>query len=434
MKFKDKLLMAIDNIWRRKLIFLINTILGIVAITLLAMVVHMYNRTTYTNKEINRITVLSEDEIYFLSLKTFNFKENENLINRVLDFYEEIKNIETVNWFGTYAIDDFFLDNKIEGLEEIYKKYSSVSDSMFSMYQLLPIPIAVYEDKGINRISMNIEELDITGVKTDSDISELNITDEYIEVLVGSELKEYFEKGKIYSYHQSDEKVSIKVVGYLQEDSIFYKENVLGGAPVYICLDGYMVFPEKYNYELDVYGSAITNNAMIYSHDSDIKNKIEILSHKYNINVDLNSLEGIMKDTLKENVMYQNIKLLVIFIFILTVIAYSASGIVGILTRKNEVGIFYSCGLSTQNIISTIAIENIIQLIIVYVISALFIYTKFLESNASTLSALGTEKDIFIRYDSIILLAVVFSILMVVTIFPAIILRMMPIGSMVNDN
>lgn len=108
MKFKDKLLMAIDNIWRRKLIFLINTILGIVAITLLAMVVHMYNRTTYTNKEINRITVLSEDEIYFLSLKTFNFKENENLINRVLDFYEEIKNIETVNWFGTYAIDDFF--------------------------------------------------------------------------------------------------------------------------------------------------------------------------------------------------------------------------------------------------------------------------------------------------------------------------------------
>ena len=185
MKIKDKLMISFDNIWRRKLIFAINTMLGIVAIVLLGMVLHMYNKTTYTNNEVSRLTVLDEDKIYLLSLGTSNFEENKTLRNRVIRLFEKINDCEAVEWSGTYIVDSFCIEEKRIGLEEIYKEYSPTGDRLGGM-----IYIDTYEDMQINRISMNISMLSATGVETPINVQNLRVTDEYIEGLVGSKLKD----------------------------------------------------------------------------------------------------------------------------------------------------------------------------------------------------------------------------------------------------
>lgn len=170
MKITDKILMSIDNIWKRKFIFLINTILGIISIVLIGMVLHMYNKTTYANKEINGITELSEDEIYVLSINTINYEEDKSLKNRVIGLLDAINNMDNVKWCGTYVVDTLYFDEKRDGLEEIYNEYNPEGN----MYRSL-MYLEDYVNKAVNRISMNIEELSATGIKLPDNIESIAV-------------------------------------------------------------------------------------------------------------------------------------------------------------------------------------------------------------------------------------------------------------------
>ena len=429
MKIKDKLMISFDNIWRRKLIFAINTMLGIVAIVLLGMVLHMYNKTTYTNNEVSRLTVLDEDKIYLLSLGTSNFEENKTLRNRVIRLFEKINDCEAVEWSGTYIVDSFCIEEKRIGLEEIYKEYSPTGDRLGGM-----IYIDTYEDMQINRISMNISMLSATGVETPINVHNLKVTDEYIEVLVGSKLKDFYEIGKVYTYQKLDEEISIKIMGYLEEQSYFYQTDMLTSPPVSICLDGFIVFPEQYQYSEDILDTEFIYSMLIYSRNDNIEQELKTMAAEYNISIQLKSLEETMETTLEKDKDYQNVKLLMIVVFILTVIAYSTASIVGIIIRKNEIGIFYSCGFTTGNVIGMVAIENIIQLILVGVISLYVVYSKFIVENTYVQKTLDVETDIFFRYDIVAILSIILLVFVIVTVVPTMVLRRITVNSMIKDN
>lgn len=430
MKIIDKILMSIDSIWKRKFIFLINTILGIISIVLLGMVLHMYNKTTYVNKEIDRITEISEDEIYLLSINTINFEEDKSLKNRVVGLLDAINNMDSVKWCGTYVVDTLYFDEKREGLEEIYKEYNPEGD----MYRSL-IYLDDYVNKAVNRISMNIEELSATGVKLPDNIESLDVTKDYIEVLVGEKLSDYFNVGEIYTYHQLDENISIKIMGYLPLNSYFYQSDFLSSTTGKISLDGYMIFPEQYNYSTDNYMCNIYfDDILLYSDDDNIKKEVETIGQEFNVSVNVTSLEKSMDLILEANSDYQNVKLLMIVIFLLTIIAYATSGIVSILIKKNQIGIYYSCGFTTRNIISNVAIENIIQMILVYVISAYLIYTKFIVENVHIEKELIIEKDIFVKYDATVILIIVLFMFVIMTAIPAIILKRIQVNRLISDN
>lgn len=430
MKITDKILMSIDNIWKRKFIFLINTILGIISIVLIGIVLHMYNKTTYANKEINGITELSEDEIYVLSINTINYEEDKSLKNRVIGLLDAINNMDSVKWCGTYVVDTLYFDEKRDGLEEIYNEYNPEGN----MYRSL-MYLEDYVNKAVNRISMNIEELSTTGVKLPDNIESIAVKKDYIEVLVGDELRDYFKVGEIYTYHQLDESISIKVMGYLPQNSYFYQSDFLASTTGKLSLDGYIIFPEQYKYSTDDYMCNVYfDNVLLYSDDDNIKKEIEAIGQEYNVSVEATSLGKAMDLILEENTDYQNVKLLMIVIFLLTIIAYATSGIVSILIKKNQIGIYYSCGFTTKNIISNVAIENIIQMLVVYCISLYLIYTKFIVENVYIEKELVIEKDIFIRYDAAFILAIVLFVFVIMTVTPSIILKRIQVSRMIGDN
>lgn len=430
MKITDKILMSVDNIWRKKIIFLINTILGIISIVLIGMVLHMYNKTTYANKEISEITELSEDEIYLLSINTINYEEDKSLKNRVISLLDAINNMDGIKWCGTYVVDTLYLDEKRDGLEEIYNEYNPEGNLYRSF-----VYMEDYVNRAVNRISVNIEELSTTGVRLPDNIESINVKKDYIEVLVGEKLRDYFKEGEIYTYHQLDENISIKIMGYLPPNSYFYQSDFLSSTTGKILLDGYIIFPEQYKYSTDDYMCNVYfDNVLLYSDDDNIKKEIETIGQEYNISVVTTSLGRAMDLILEENADYQNIKLLMIVIFLLTIIAYAASGIVSMLIKKNQVGIYYSCGFTTKNIIGNVAIENIIQMLLVYCISAYLIYTKFIVANAHIEKELAIEKDIFIKYDAPIILVIVLFVFVIMTVIPSIILKHIQVSRLIGEN
>ena len=172
----------------------------------------------------------------------------------------------------------------------------------------------------------------------------------------------------------------------------------------------------------------------MYSDDDNIKKEVETIGQEFNVSVNVTSLEKSMDLILEANSDYQNVKLLMIVIFLLTIIAYATSGIVSILIKKNQIGIYYSCGFTTRNIISNVAIENIIQMILVYVISAYLIYTKFIVENVHIEKELIIEKDIFVKYDATVILIIVLFMFVIMTAIPAIILKRIQVNRLISDN
>ena len=338
--------------------------------------------------------------------------------------------MDSVKWCGTYVVDTIYFDEKRDGLEEIYNEYNPEGN----MYRSL-MYLEDYVNKAVNRISMNIEELSTTGVRLPDNIESIAVKKDYIEVLVGDELRDYFQVGEIYTYHQLDESISIKVMGYLPQNSYFYQSDFLASTTGKLSLDGYIIFPEQYKYSTDDYMCNVYfDNVLLYSDDDNIKKEIEAIGQEYNVSVEAASLGKAMDLILEENTDYQNVKLLMIVIFLLTIIAYATSGIVSILIKKNQIGIYYSCGFTTKNIISNVAIENIIQMLVVYCISLYLIYTKFIVENVYIEKELAIEKDIFIRYDAAFILAIVLFVFVIMTVTPSIILKRIQVSRMIGDN
>lgn len=91
---------------------------------------------------------------------------------------------------------------------------------------------------------------------------------------MGDELRDYFKVGEIYTYHQLDESISIKVMGYLPQNSYFYQSDFLDSTTGKLSLDGYIIFPEQYKYSTDDYMCNIYfDNVLLYSDDDNIKKR-----------------------------------------------------------------------------------------------------------------------------------------------------------------
>lgn len=80
------------------------------------------------------------------------------------------------------------------------------------------------------------------------------------------------------------------------------------------------------------------------------------------------------------------------------------------------------------------AIENIIQMLVVYCISLYLIYTKFIVENVHIEKELVIEKDIFVRYDAAFILVVVLFVFVIMTVTPSVILKRIQVSRMIGDN
>ena len=81
-----------------------------------------------------------------------------------------------------------------------------------------------------------------------------------------------------------------------------------------------------------------------------------------------------------------------------------------------------------------VAIENIIQLILVGVISLYVVYCKFIVENTYVQKTLDVETDIFFKYDIAAILSVILLVFVIVTVVPTMVLRRIAVNSMIKDN
>lgn len=434
MKLKDKLLIAFDRIWRRKIIFFINVVLGVISITLLGMVAHMYNKTTYLEKEINRITEVNSDDLLTISINNWNL-EDKTLKERIVRFLEDIDGLDSVEWSGTYIIEEKSLSYDIDGLGEIYKKYRQFGD--YQMVSNLMDLDTFYGDRYFNTLSVDIKELKATGVILPDNIEVLEANDEYIQVLVGSELSDKFIVGNEYvignEYIEGASK-KIKVIGSLETDSLFYGTSLFGNPKGSICLDGYMIFPEIYDYDEIASATACNDSVLAYKLNQSANNDIKKAAALNGLYVDVYTLNERLEAVLKEDDTYKDMRLLMCIMLLLSLIAFSAAGIVSIITHKNEIGVYYSCGFSTLNISGIIIIENILQLGLSLIMAIFLLYENIVNISISDSITKSITSDIFIRYDICLVLLSVIMVFVFVTIIPILILGKIPISDMVGDN
>ena len=434
MKLKDKLLIAFDRIWRRKIIFFINVVLGVISITLLGMVAHMYNKTTYLEKEINRITEVNSDDLLTISINNWNL-EDKTLKSRIVNFLEDIDDLDSIEWSGTYIIEEKPLSYDIDGLGEIYKNYRQFGDDQM-LSNLMDFD-TLYGDRYLNTLSVDIRELKATGVVLPDDIEVLEAGDKYIQVLVGSELSDKFIVGNEYvignEYVLGDTK-KIKVVGSLETGSLFYGTSLLANPKGSICLDGYMIFPEVYDYDEVVSATACNNSILAYKLNQNASEDIKKVAALNGIYVEVYTLNERLEAVLKEDDTYKDMRLLMYIMLLLSLIAFSAAGIVSIITHKNEIGVYYSCGFSTLNISGIIIIENILQLGLSLIMAIFLLYENIVNISISDSITKSITSDIFIRYDIGLVLLSVIMVFVFVTVIPILVLGKIPVSDMIGDN
>lgn len=428
MKLRDKLLISFDRIWRRKIIFLINVVLGIISITLLGMVAHMYNKTTYLEKEINRITEVNSDDLLTVSINNWNL-EDKTLKSRIIKFLEDIDDLASIKWSGTYIIDEKSLPYDIDGLCEIYKKYRQFGEE--ETLSILMDLDTLYGDRYFNTLSVDIRELKATGVILPDDIEVLEATDEYIQVLVGSELSDKFIIGNEYVIGDSKK---IKVVGGLESGSRFYGTSLFENPKGSICLDGYMIFPEVYDYDEIVSSTACNNSILAYKLNQNASEEIKKAAALNGLYVEVYTLNDRLEAVLKEDDTYKDMRLLMYIMLLLSLVAFSTAGIVSIITNKNEIGIYYSCGFSTLNISGIIIIENILQLGLSMIVSVFLLYENIVNIGILDSITKSISFDIFIRYDMVLVLLSVIIVFILVTIIPVLALKKIPVSNMIGDN
>lgn len=427
MKISDRILMAMVRMWNRKWLVTITIILGIFTIGLMGTTIHIYNEVTYREKEIARITKVDDERLLYVKIFNMN-SEDKTLNTRIINFVRNINSIESLTWASSFIIQDSTITEKIDGLEKIYKEYNE-SGVIKGFENIFSNELLDEYNKSINTISINASALEATGIEIPVELSDLKITEEYIPVLVGYELGKIMPVGNSYILYSGKK---IKVVGVLEEKSEYYCSSISSGNKPIICLDGYVVFPELYNYEENNTGN-YRDSILAYMKNDNAYEEINKLANECGLVIDIYTIEELLDKQLEENEENQDVLMLMVVILLLTFIAYTAAGVVSVLTEKREIGIYYSCGFNRKNIASIILIENAIKIIISLIIGIYFVYREVVAKSLTEYYEI-LSKDVFLSYDLPFIIGIVLLMLCIVTIIPTILLGKIPISSMVREN
>lgn len=430
MKLKDKVIIAIDRIWTKKVVFFLNVLLAVLSFMLIGQAVHIYNKNTYIINEVNSITQADEDRLYILNINNYNV-EDKTLYKRIKGFLTGLSELENVEWSGTYIVGEQILSTDTRyNLGSIYEDYreQGYSDSIEAALS------DVYEKyQYINTLNTNLDVLGATGVEFSMEQDKFEITEEYIPALVGAKLADIFPVGSEFDCLGN---VHIKVVGVIEKGEKFYGTGIFETPRGYIELDGFIVLPEEV-YALNEANAITFNNSIIVylkNSSKEAVNSVTALAQNYRLDINLVSLKEKYSLIYNENDNINEVLIFVVFIFALTFIAFVVTGIVNILIRKNEIGIFYSCGFTSKDMVIIMLIENIIKVFLAWLFALYRLYHSIAFNEFYDNITKKIEIKVFLKYDMIFLIIVLIIIPILVTIVPKLVLKHLTVREMVSGN
>lgn len=428
MKNRHKLMFAIDRMWNRKFICILNIVLMTVSFVLIEQAAHIYNKTTYLVKEVDRITKVDTDRLVMVEIKDLNY-EDVTLSSRISAFIDELSDCNGVVWSGTYMIEDTLLDGNVAyDLTEIYETYRerAYSDAMESVFSE-----SLDREKRVNVLKTNLDVLTATGVDVSNvDIDAFEECKDYIPVLAGAKLAEVLPVGTELKFIGD---YNVKVIGAIEEESYFYGTSIFDTPRGYIDLSGYLIVPENSDIGIDT----LYNDSVLAYVDVNVEKTLEeinTLAKTYRLTLKLTTLKEKYEiiDDEYENV--DEIFMYMAFIVALTIVSVIITSVVQVLTKRNEMGILYSSGFTTKNLIEIMLIENCFKIFIAW---GFVILKQFLNIKTNILYDRITreiEKSIFVRYDLPFMFIVLVALPIIVTVIPALLLKCTPIREMVGDN
>lgn len=430
MKIFELLNMAIERVWNRKLVFIINICLGIVSFLLIEEVLHIYNSSMYTvNKSIDTLDV-SQDELYLVQIKDYNF-EDLTLGNRICAFISSIDKVDAIEYGGCFNKGAITIDTYIKGLGQIYYNYEPKVNSPF--YEMFPDKLP--NDNIMNALYLtDASILQICGVSLkEGNVKEFGVDGDVLNVFIGSELAKVLSIGDEYVGTMSDQRY--KVVGILEEDSYYLFDGLFSRVDGNVCLDGYIVVPEIMYVEGDVWTTLkYTDSYLFKTTDIESARKdIEELAKENRLVIEIKSYEELVDEYISDDSTFESCVLLTVVVLFLTFVSYVTTRVVEIFTAKNEIGILYSCGFSSRNISIMLLYENAINLVLSVIIALMISYSNRISKSVFGSAYVKIDKEIFFSQDIWMVGLIALVMLILSTVIPYCVLKRLNINQMIEE-
>ena len=346
---------VINNLYKRRLNFLLITIVSGITIFLLDMVF-----------------MISEESYYHIRVVREILNQKETSINiriiwdaRNLDYEKNIAGFDA-------ELEEMFGDAYGKFMEMNMKFQKEESSEEREMGVL-------YIDKSM---------LDLCDVSLNQGKMIERSKDEcsYIEAYVGYGLKEEYPIGTVLENSYTGSKT--KIVGVLEQDSNWLPTILFGSTEAKINLDDMIVSEMDHSiFETSelFYGNISTSIYLKCDSAKQLERKQEIIQEiakKHQILCYSDTIEQLIEKEKENNrKVFQSIGILTIFVVILSFIALLASSAADIYNRRYDIGVMYIHGIRKIHIFMMTWLENLLKLLIAFGV-AVFLYGRNLSGDS----------------------------------------------------
>lgn len=295
--------------------------------------------------------------------------------------------------------------------------------------------------------------IDIGNLKLDAELKDkisLLKNDEKV-TLLGNSLRGDFNKGETLEVYEGDTTKRIQIDGFLKRDARWVHEDRLFGASYgaqdkYVLNDNAVVIIGSLNEALDsvVYSDIVQNICFKCKEGmfEVVSENIKQFCYKEGISISIiNYGDEIKEQYLKSNILDDdNTFVAAVMIMVLAIIAISISNIVNCLMSKIQYGIMMSNGVSQNEIMWILVVQNMIVLILAglgaWCVRIRMIFSTFFPR--SIIEGTGRyfqgEYIAHTYYMPLILITVIAVIMVVSNIIPYIIIRQISITDMIEGS
>lgn len=329
---------SISNIYKRKLNFILTTIVLFISFFMLMTVSNCYFSGVYTKLQL--CSKLRGNK--YLSVKVYDPNFSDNITDKYIEFYKFL-NDEYKNDFGIYFITNqyFYDENRQKSL-----KVFAVNDTLLE----------------INRVNLGLE---------------MSNKDNFI-YLPNSMKGKFNDKSVISS---EDKKYKYIVNGFYSDDYKIINSEWQASNELFLSLSDVALITFDWNdvYDLESYEIDYDCfNVFIRYEDennvAEIKDTIFKCASKYNINLYARTFDETIDLYMKDNVAkIREVRLLMIFCFILALFSMITASISDIISRGKFFSILKVVGISPLDIAGMITVENGIKNVIAFGFSVFFL-------------------------------------------------------------
>ncbi len=376
----------LKNIIHRKWSFIVTILINIVALSMIAMSVYIYENTTYCEKIIDKSMRYDIDNIGIITVGNLETEEGymyDDMGEISQSMVNELKENDKIISVGAIGIEEGFDNSDIakiqhELIDNEDNKNNNDDDELLHYYGM---------DSGI----MDMFNIELTEGSIDKTIDTSDELTNY--VYLGEGYKKKYKVGDVIDIqYKNDIHYRMIVNGFFSSKGIIAEPNVISTTAGFTsdkcCFklkDSDVIIVHNMAYNGAVCFMVWNDN---YSYD-EIQNEVNKLAKRYDKTAHVVKLSKIIKEKVKEGNEISGYIMDVLWIILVTaVIMVTCIQITNILNNTSQYGIMYANGFSAGSIMTMLAVETFLNTIIAAVMSIVvvkklikFIFTAVTDEN-----------------------------------------------------